>query len=155
MILTAPAKVEWLTLWGETTVFLGGSIEQGTARDWQREAANEISEWATVLNPRRENWDPDWPQDPDFEPFREQVEWELKALDNCDKILLHFEPGTKSPITLLELGLIVTETPEWNLFVSCPEGFWRRGNVQIVCERYGIPVYDSLDEAIAKLKEAV
>jgi hypothetical protein len=32
------------------------------------------------------------------------------------------------------------------LLVCCPEGFWRKGNVEIVCARYGVPLVGELDE---------
>jgi hypothetical protein len=35
--------------------------------------------------------------------------------------------------------------------VCCPEGFYKRGNVQMVCLRYGIDLVGTLDE----LNEAV
>jgi len=38
------------------------------------------------------------------EHFVEQVTWELNALAYADLILMYFDPRTKSPITLLELG---------------------------------------------------
>lgn len=135
----APNDIPWDT--GERPfTFLAGSIEQGAARDWQAEVAGRLP--GTTLNPRREHWDPSWPQDISFEPFRQQVEWELKALERCDRIVMHFEPETKSPITLLELGLFADSG---KLLVSCPEGYWRRGNVQITCDHYSVPFYSSLD----------
>lgn len=27
-----------------------------------------------------------------------------------------------------------------------PNGYWRRGNVEVVCARYGIPLFDDFDE---------
>jgi hypothetical protein len=35
-----------------------------------------------------------------------------------------------------------------NSIVCCPEGYWRRGNVQIVCERYGIKFVDNIDDFV-------
>jgi hypothetical protein len=34
------------------------------------------------------------------------------------------------------------------MHVVCPPGFWRKGNVDIVCLRYDIPFYTSLSDAI-------
>ena len=50
----------------------------------------------------------------------------------------------------MELGLHAMQD---NVLVCCPEGFWRRGNVEIVCERYDIPLYESLEDFIEDLKE--
>jgi hypothetical protein len=35
--------------------------------------------------------------------------------------------------------------------VCCPEGFWRRGNVEMVCRRLRIPLFETLDDLIADL----
>ncbi|MFH1546953.1 MAG: nucleoside 2-deoxyribosyltransferase domain-containing protein [bacterium] len=113
-------------------IFLAGSIEMGEAKNWQEKFVKDLPEF-TILNPRRDDWDSSWEQSIDNEQFREQVEWELEAQENADAVVFHFEPDTKSPITLLELGLF-----RHKAIVHCPEGFWRKGNVDIVCDKYGI-----------------
>lgn len=85
-----------------------------------------------------------WPQDADFAPFNEQVTWELDHIDAADIVLMYFDPTTKSPITLLELGILTTSPQK--VLVCCPEGYWRKGNVDIVCQRYGISQVDTKDE---------
>jgi len=123
------------------SVFLAGSIEMGKAENWQEEATNtfNLSGW-DVLNPRRDDWDSSWAQDFENPQFYQQVNWELNALEHVDLIIMYFDPNTKSPISLLELGLFARSN---KLKVICPEGFWRKGNVDIVCNYYNIPLYDS------------
>ena len=58
----------------------------------------------------------------------------------------------QSPITLLELGLFAQTK---KLIVCCPDGFWRRGNVQVVCARYNVPLVDSLEALIALAQQRV
>jgi len=41
------------------------------------------------------------------------------------------------------------------MIVCCPEDFWRKGNVDIVCERYGVDQVDTLDELIEFAKEYI
>ena len=136
------------------SVFLAGSIEQGVAEDWQSALARELSDLdITVLNPRREAWDATWAQEMAFAPFREQVEWELEAQDQASLIAFYFSPGTQSPITLLELGLAAAARRP--TVVCCPEGFWRRGNIDIVCARYGIPQVPALGELAGYIRQAV
>jgi hypothetical protein len=65
---------------------------------------------------------------------------------------MYFVPSTKSPITLLELGLLARSN---KLVVCCPEEFWRRGNVEVVCARYGVPLVAELPELIKLLKAKV
>ena len=134
-----------------TSIFLAGSIEMGVAEDWQSKVieAFEGCYNIDILNPRRTDWDSSWEQKITNPQFHEQVSWELDCLEKCDIILMHFSPGTQSPISLLELGLFHTK----KMVVCCPEGFWRKGNVDIVCERYSIPVLESLDDAIQGIKE--
>jgi len=119
-------------------VFLGGSIEMGKAERWQDELAEAMQgENVLLLNPRRKGWDASWEQSIENDNFREQVEWELEALENADLILLYLQPDTKSPISLLEFGIYAKSAPE-KLLVCCPDGFWRKGNVDIVAARYGV-----------------
>jgi len=123
------------------SVFLAGSIEMGKAENWQEEATKtfNLSGW-DVLNPRRDDWDSSWTQDFENPQFYQQVNWELNALEHADLIVMYFDPNTKSPISLLELGLFARSN---KLKVICPEGFWRKGNVDIVCNYYNIPLFDS------------
>lgn len=130
---------------GNITIFLAGSIEMGKAEDWQSEIQNILQDSSvTIFSPRRDDWDSSWPQDADFAPFNEQVTWELDHIDQADMVLMYFDPDTKSPITLLELG-ILSANPE-KVLVCCPQGYWRKGNVDIVCQRYGIPQLETKDE---------
>ena len=130
-------------------IFLAGSIEQDTAENWQAHVAEAFQDvTCTLINPRREKWDSSWTFD--NPKFQEQVNWELDHLDAADMVLMHFDPTTKSPITLLELGLYAKSG---KLFVSCTPAFWRYGNVEIVCSRNNVVVHESLDELIAVSKQ--
>ena len=132
-------------------IFLAGSIEMGAAEEWQKEVIKELEgiPEGIVLNPRRDNWDASWEQAIENDNFRTQVQWELTALDKCDYILMYLSPNTTSPISLLELGLYAESG---KLIVCCPDGFERKGNVEIVCGTYNIPLYDNLKKAIAGIK---
>jgi hypothetical protein len=130
-------------------LFLAGSIEEGKAVDWQKIVTTALADLDIIIcNPRRGSWDASWAQSIDFPPFREQVEWELEALDNADLIVFYFAPETKAPITLLELGLHARR----NALVCCPEGYWRKGNVDIVCRRYSIPEVTTLEALIERTR---
>src|SRR3990167_916161 len=132
------------------TVFLAGSIEMGVAENWQEMIDRELPREVIIFNPRRDDWDSSWVQSIDNPQFKEQVEWELDALDEADIIALYFDPTTKSPISLLELGLYANTK---KIVVCCPDGFWRKGNVEIVCERYDIPLFDSKELFVAEIKK--
>lgn len=131
------------------SIFLAGSIEMGKAENWQQQIENSlIDKQITILNPRRDDWDSSWEQSINNQHFKDQVLWELSALEIADIILVHFDPTTKSPISLLELGLHARSK---RLIVHCPKGFWRKGNVDIVCNRYNIKQVNSIEELIDEI----
>jgi len=132
------------------SIFLAGSIEMGLAEDWQSMIEKELDGHnLTIYNPRRDSWDSSWVQSIHNEEFREQVEWELDHLDKSDVIVMYFDENTKSPISLLELGLYASSG---KMIVYCPEGFWRKGNVDIVAQRYDITQVNSFNELLIALK---
>jgi hypothetical protein len=132
-------------------VFLGGSIEMGLAEPWQDRLVNEFKDAdIRFLNPRRDDWDSSWVPEASNPEFAQQVNWELDALDYSDLIVFYFDPDTKSPITLMELGLYAASGKV--IIVCCPDGFWRKGNVEIVCQRYGIKMVNNFDELVIKVK---
>jgi len=134
------------------TIFLAGSIEMGAAEMWQERVVQmlEDSHW-TILNPRRDDWDNSWQQSLEDERFVEQVQWELQGLETCEKAIVYFAPDTKAPITLLELGLLSQMKEPEDILVVCPDGFYRKGNVQVVCDRYRIHMYKTLEDAMTAL----
>ena len=154
--IKSPARTEGIDK-DKTKIFLAGSIEVGMAETWQERVAAKIeaavkstgekaltTDKFVLLNPRRDDWDSTWKQTRDDPQFRQQVTWELSSLQLADWILLYFDPATRSPISLLELGL---HANSGRLVVVCPDGFWRKGNVDIVCDFYGIVQRDTLADA--------
>ncbi len=101
------------------SVFLAGSIDMGTAIDWQADLTKALSDLEIkVYNPRRPNWDSTWTQEITFDPFRKQVEWELGNLERVDVIAMYLPEASKAPISLLELGLFASSG---RLIVACPK----------------------------------
>lgn len=132
--------------------FLAGSIEQGKAEEWQQEVIDLLKEKNVIIyNPRRLDWNDKLEQDKDDANFYEQVNWELDHIEKADIVLMYFDPASKSPISLLELG-ILTAYPN-KLLVCCPQGFWRKGNIDIVCQRYNIKTTESKAEFLKKIQE--
>lgn len=136
-----------------TSIFLAGSIEMGSAENWQGKIEdilnNHIIEREiTILNPRRDDWDSSWKQEQTNIQFNNQVNWEMNMLNNSTIIFMYLSPETKSPISLMELGL---HAQSGKMIVCCPNGFWRKGNVDIVCTRYNIPLFNDFYEAVGAL----
>ena len=129
----------------------------GVADNWQTSVARDMTDYNVVLlNPRRDDWDSSWRQSIDDPQFNQQVTWELDGIDDSDIVIFYFDPNTKSPITLMELGIVANK--QWgSVLVCCPDGFWRKGNVEMVCDRYGFPLINTYEEMmellIARVKE--
>jgi hypothetical protein len=135
------------------TLFLGGSIEMGKAEDWQKKLIKSLKDEKIIFfNPRRDDWDSSWEQKITNPEFKKQVTWELKALESSDVIVIYFDPKTKSPISLLELGL---HAKSEKLIVLCPDEFYRKGNVDIVCERYGIKQVETFEDLVSEIKSKI
>lgn len=133
-------------------VFLAGTIDMGNSENWQEKFIQKLKEQTEngffqksyhIYNPRREDWDEKWVQTFENPQFFQQVTWELDAMEKADYIIMNFLPDSKSPITLMELGLFAKSG---KLYVICPDEFYRSGNVQIVCNKYNIPLYKSIEE---------
>lgn len=134
---------------GFTSIFLAGSIEMGKAEEWQQKIVETVKDKPYIFfNPRRDDWDSSWEQVKTDKNFREQVEWELEAMETADYIVMYFDPETKSPISMLELGLHAKEN---KFIVICPDGFWKKGNIDVTCEYYKVKQVESIDKFIEML----
>lgn len=132
------------------TIFLGGSIDMGSAVNWQREAEEWIATnlpHVIAVNPRRADWDASWEQSLDNIEFAYQVSWEHYGLMNCSVVILNFLPESMSPITLLELGIMATTRPR-NTIVVCPDGFYRKGNVEFICKLHNVSMVNTIEQAL-------
>lgn len=136
-------------------IFLGGSIDMGSSKKWASELINRIIKVSTFefdiafYNPRRDSWDSTWTQEQSNSEFNYQVNWELNNIEDSDIVFFNILPDSKSPITLMELGLCAGK--EKKAIVCCPDGFYRKGNVDVVCTRYGIQQYTDIDSAFGAL----
>lgn len=130
-----------------TGIFLAGTIDMGAGEDWQAGLLDRFSARPgryLLYNPRQEQWDASRPGEMDY-----QVNWELEHLEKADIIIMNILPGSKSPITLLELGLFAGSG---KLHVVCTPEFYRYDNVRITCARYGVPLYSTLEDMLAAIE---
>lgn len=126
------------------SIFLAGTIDDGKSEDWQSKLIKELSENnITILNPRRNNWG-----DLSDNELRKQITWELDHLEKADIIFMYIIGTSKSPISLLEMGIHIKDS---KLIVVCEPEFYRYENVKITCEYYNAELYDSLGEGIDAL----
>lgn len=143
---------EFINSLPDLSIFIAGTIDNGASEDWQEECIGYIKSMyeetdlvVHIYNPRRIKWDEKLRNSIEDPVFYQQVNWEINALERADRIIMNFLPGSKSPITLLELGLFADTG---KLVVSCPEEFWRSGNVEVVCDRFRIPLYRNIEELL-------
>lgn len=123
-----------------TKIFLAGTIDMGNSRDWQLEIYDRFSRMNgryILFNPRQEHWDASRPGEMDY-----QVRWELDHLEEADMIIMYILGSSKSPISLLEMGL---HARGGKMIVICEEDFYRYDNVHITCDYYDVPFYSDLD----------
>lgn len=146
----------------DLTVFLAGSIEMGAAEPWQDRLTYLLQniDNLTLFNPRRDDWDSSWKQSKDNPQFYEQVHWEMDKMYNADAVVFYFDPATRSPVTLMELGFVLgtrdgEDDRDKQVIVCCPEGFWRKGNIDIVCDHYGVKQVDKLDDLADEIVQLV
>ena len=151
LVVTSPAPL--LSVDGRPVIFLAGSIDNGAAPDWQSQCIDALAdEPLIILNPRRADWDGSWRAEADDPQFRVQVEWELSTLERADIIAMYLAPTSQAPISLLELGL---HARSGKVILCCPDGFWRKGNVDIVAKRFGIETVSTLSDLIETLRTRV
>ncbi|KAJ5220833.1 uncharacterized protein N7469_009720 [Penicillium citrinum] len=129
---------------GSTSVFLAGTTSRVDAHDWRESLCTALSNApVTIYNPYRADWDSSWREDINFAPYHEQVEWELEKQDKADIVVIYFHPATQASVSLLEFGLCARAPGK--AIVVCPEGYWKRGNVEVTCKKYGVEMVDSVD----------
>lgn len=124
------------------SIFLAGTIGLNSEyEDWQFAACNKLMRYdVNIYNPRRDKWIGSSEQNISNVHLKNQINWELEHLENCDFILMNLLGDSKSPISLLELGMYAKSG---KLIIACPKDFYRYGNIQVVCERYNITLYDN------------
>jgi hypothetical protein len=130
-IITAPDPLPA----GGFKIYLAGAIDMGQAIDWQAQVIDALAGMPglVLINPRRAQFTPDMET--------EQIQWELEALERADVILMWFPAGSKAPISFFEAGLYLRSG---KLLIGAEAGFYRRCNLELTCERYGVRLVDDL-----------
>jgi hypothetical protein len=63
---------------------------------------------------------------------------------------MYIAPGSKSVITLFEYGKYIESG---KIKLCCPDGFFRKGNIDIYAKRFNVEVFNTLDDLIENLKQ--
>ena len=129
-------------------IFLAGTIDMGKSVDWQKATCDwfrALPEGRYLLfNPRRDKG-----LSGEMSDFEHQVNWMLEHLGKADLIIMNILASSKSPITLLEMGLFMRSG---KLRVICEPGFYRYDNVRLTCARYGVPLYQNMDDFLKTIR---
>ena len=135
------------------TIFLGGTIEMGNSIDWQKTLTESLKEFdVRILNPRRDDFDKSAEQSIKNPYFKEQVNWELDGLDRSDLIVMNLLKDSLSPISMMEIGLYARNK---KMLICCPDGFWRKGNIEVIADRFSknIMIFNDYDNMLKILTE--
>lgn len=127
------------------SVFLAGTIDNGNSLNWQEKTIIELinlgADNIDIYNPRRYNW----PSEDNHDEIEYQIKWEQEHLDKSDLIVMVLLDDSKSPISLLEIGLYAKSN---KLVVFCTPKFYRWDNVRLTCEKYHIQLIQDLHPVI-------
>lgn len=123
LYIESPAHDDFVN-WNRA-LFLAGSITG--AENWQLKAAQKLSLYYNIFNPRRKDFDV---LNPEIE--REQITWEHKYLNLCKNIIFYFSNETLAPITLFEYGTLINS--DKNLFIGIHLDYKRKNDVLIQTE---------------------
>ncbi|KAH7347143.1 hypothetical protein B0T11DRAFT_139804 [Plectosphaerella cucumerina] len=131
------------------SVFLAGTTSSTDQQDWRELLTRSLAHLPiTIFNPYRDDWDSSWKEDVSDSRFVEQVTWELDMQERASVVVVYFHPSSQAPVSLLEFGLCARSA---KAIVVCPQGYWKRGNVQLVCLRLGITFLNTVEELAATL----
>lgn len=137
-VITAPESIEV----SGYKAYLAGGIDMGLAQNWQAKVIQALQEYddLVLLNPRRARFDEN--------TLDEQIRWELEAMEAANLILMWFPNDAKAPIALLETGLYLQSG---KLLLGAEASFYRRRNLEITAERYGVKLWPHLNDLIKEV----
>lgn len=151
-------------------VFLAGSIDMGAATDWQSKliahagCSFDENDNITFYNPRRTGGF-SGEQTLEDDDFAAQVNWEIDRIDRANIVVFYITAESWAPITLWELGYFLGKQEALKDIADCnqrqrivigvEQGFWRRGNIEVMCDRLGILLVDNLIDVAYALEQQV
>ncbi|QBZ65005.1 hypothetical protein PoMZ_06708 [Pyricularia oryzae] len=133
-------------------VYLAGSTPGSGSADWREALVGSLAHLpVTWVDPSRPEWDESWREDYDHEPFREHVKWELDMKRRADLVVVHLAASSRPSDGLLELGEMAGARRRCK--VVCENGYQKRGDVVMLCQRHEIAVFGSVGELARDLAE--
>jgi hypothetical protein len=156
LVFTAPEEVKLEENVKYVKIFLAGTIDMGNSYNWQENFIKKLKDTVEknnitdkifiVFNPRRD----EMMEDSSLETVQTQATWEMDMMDKSDLIFMNILSTSKSPISLLELGLY---SKSGKLLVRCTPEFYRFANVKTVCERFDIKLVTNKKISLTEILE--
>lgn len=137
MEVQAPQYAVWPT--SLPSVFVGGTIDNGKARNWQRDLVSSLRDRCpsvVCLNPRRDEWDGG--------DGARQVAWEMYMQRRSDYKVYWFEPKYLSPVTLAGVAMFGDK----RTVVGCSADYAYRENLLKFQEVRGFKMVETWDEFV-------
>ncbi|CAL2083375.1 nucleoside 2-deoxyribosyltransferase domain-containing protein [Tenacibaculum sp. 190524A02b] len=118
--------------------FLAGSIDYQSKTPWRKTIIEKSSKRIHFFDPTNKNH-----HNLSDTEMKNQIEWELNTLELSDKIILNFLGYSKSPISLVEMGLYAQSG---KLIIICPPEFYQNRYMYPLASKYNIPLFKNLCE---------
>lgn len=129
-------------------IFLSGTDDTECSPNWH----DWVAQWlqnlpVTVFNPRGNGFNPK------SSKYTRNllVDWEMDYINVADLIILYFYPGTLSTTSLLMLALYIGSKK--SIVVCCPNGYWKKKAVQVLCQRGSIALFETSEEFKQAIRE--
>jgi len=133
-------------------IFLAGSIDPDNDNHWRNLIqkyikgywfdAEDNNDSITIYSPRR---DEDWSDD--FET--EQATWDVAMMKSADYIIMHLTGESVSPVSLLELGLFLSND---KMFVTIDDDYVRKHIADLHVSCYG---YNTISKSLYHTVERI
>lgn len=139
----------------ESRIFLlAGASEMDSSSRWQETVASFISKAGHIALCSRLQDSKLSTSSFENAHFFQVRSWELDALELAEFVVFHLDASSKSPEGILELGYAAAKFPK-KVCVICPEGFWCKGLVDILCYREDLMKYKSVEEMLDALNQMI
>lgn len=127
------------------SIFLGGTIDNGKAPNWQKKFVDECPDlnFLTIFNPRITEWNTSIKETINDTRFFKHVAWEQEGLKYASLIFMYFIGGSVSIISMSELGQYANSG---KLIVVAEKDYHKRGNIEFLSVQEGFPLFETFEQ---------
>ncbi len=126
-------------------VFLAGSMCIDKEDNWRKNVIKNYANDFDFIDPTNENHNL-----LNDSLMKKHINWELEGLELSDIIFMNLLPESKSPISMVELGLYARSN---KLIICCPENFYQYRYINALAKKYNVTLFSELDKGIQYLKK--